>query len=256
MKKLALFILFAFISLRLSASNVADSLQITYANPLDSLKQELRINQYDSLKAGIYAQIAAQYLKYDTIASKRAKAAYQNEAINYTMLALHNYSKYSDTLGMRTCFNYLTKVYRSQKKFSQAKWFVLQSNTISRTLNDKPNIISSLLELAAIKMDIKDYSLAMRDLNEALKISVDNRYSRTEAKVQESFALYYSRTKNYAKEALALKRRDFLNDSITKVEQAILAKTNTQDTVQSKKKLLTARKVTKSVVSSKRMASL
>ena len=74
MKKFALFILLAFTSLRLSANSVTDSLQITYANPLDSLKQVLKVNKYDSLKADIYAQIAAQYLKYDTIVNKKAKA--------------------------------------------------------------------------------------------------------------------------------------------------------------------------------------
>lgn len=254
MKKLALFIVLAFTSLRLSAYAVTDSLQTTYFTQLDSLKQVLQINQYDSLKAGLYAQIAAQYLKYDTISNNMAKATYQGEAINYTMLALHNYSKYNDTLGMRACFNNLTKVYRSQKNLSQAKWYILQSNSISRRLKDTPNIISSLLELAAIKMDLKDYTLAMRDLNEALKLSVNNRNPRTEAKVQESFALLYSRTKKYDKEAMALKRRDLLNNSITKTQQP-LAKANTQDSIQSKRKLLTVRKVTKAI-SSKRMASL
>ena len=256
MKKLALSILILFSAFSVSANTVIDSLQLpVYASKLDSLKHELKANQYDSLKADLYRQIAAQYLKYDTIVGKKAKTAYQNEALNYTMLALHGYSKYNDTLGMRTCFNYLTKVYRAQKKFSQAKWFILQSNSISRKLNDKANIIISLLELAAIKMDIKDNSLAMRDLNEALKLSVDNHYPSIEAKVQESYAMLYSRTKKYVKEAAALKRRDFLNDSITKAEQALLAKATTQDTVQGKKKLLTVRKAPKAV-SSKRMASL
>lgn len=256
MKKLALFIFILSNAFIVYASTTTDSLQRpVYVNKLDSLKQELKANQYDSLKAGLYAQIAAQYLKYDTIASKKTKTAYQNEAINYTMLALHGYSKCNDTLGLRTCFNYLTKAYRSQKKFSQAKWFILQSNSISRKLNDKANIIISLLDLAAIKMDIKDNSLAMRDLNEALQLSVNNHYPSIEAKVQESYAMLYHRTKNFAKEAIALKRKDFLNDSITRAEQALLAKANTQDSVQSKKKLLTSQKVVKTV-SSKRIASL
>ena len=258
MKKLALLILLlsAVFQFQARALSFSDTVQInTPLSPLDSLKQELKLTQYDSLKAGIYIQIAAQYLKYDTIANKKIKANYQNEAINYTMLALHGYSRYSDTLGMRTCFNYLTKVYRSQKKYSQAKWFILQSNTISRAIDDRPNIIASLIELAGIKVDIKDYSLAVRDLNEALKLSVDNHFPATEAKVQESYAFYYSRIKNYAKEALALKRRDFINDSLAKAQRAMLAKANVQDTVPSKKKLLVAKKNNRSI-SLKRIASL
>jgi hypothetical protein len=253
MKKLALFIILILAVTRISAHTVTDTVQIVALTPLDSLKQELRINEYDSLKAGLYTQIAALYLDYDKITNKREKTNYQNEAINYTLMAMRNYSKYNDTVGMRNSFDNLVKVYRAQRKFSQAKWFVLQSNTLSRAIHDVPNIISSLLQLAAIKTDIKDYSLAMRDLNEALKLSTDNRFAKTEAKVQESYALLYNKMKNYTKEATALKRRDFINDSIRKAE-AQLAKVVAADSAQSKKKLLTAKKT--KPVSSRKLASL
>jgi len=254
MKKLALFIILILAVIRVSAHTVTDSLQTVALSPLDSLKEELKNNPYDSLKAGIYTQIAAHYLNYDKLTNKKEKTNYQNEAINYTIMAMRNYSKYYDTVGMRNSFDNLVKVYRAQKKFSQAKWFVLQSNTLSRAMHDVQNIISSLLQLAAIKADIKDYSLAMRDLNEALKLSTSNRFAKTEAKVQESYALLYSKMKNYPKEAAALKRRDFINDSIRKAEQAQLAKIAAADSAQSKKKLLTAKKA--KPASSRKMASL
>ena len=254
MKKLALFTVLILAAIRVSAHTVTDSVQIVALTPLDSLKQELRNNQYDSLKAGLYSQIAAHYLNYDKITNKREKTNYQNEAISYTLMAMRNYSKYYDTVGMRNSFDNLVKVYRAQRKFSQAKWFVLQSNTLSRAIHDVPNIISSLLQLAAIKTEIKDYSLAMRDLNEALKLTSYNRMPKTEARVQESYAWLYSKMKNYTKEAIALKRRDFLNDSIHKAEQAQLAKIAAADSVQSKKKLITAKKT--KPVSSRKMASL
>jgi hypothetical protein len=253
MKKLALFTLLILAVIRVSAHTVTDTVQIVTLTPLDSLKQELRVNEYDSLKAGLYAQIAALYLDYDKITNKREKTNYQNEAISYSLLAMRNYSKYNDTVGMRNSFDNLVKVYRAQKKFSQAKWFVLQSNTLSRAINDVPNIIASLIQLAAIKTEIKDYSLAMRDLNEALKLTTDNRMPKTEVRIQESYAWLYSKMKNYTKEAIALKRRDFLNDSIHKAEQAQLAKLNATDSV-SKKKLITLKKT--KPASSKKMASL
>ncbi|CAF1546581.1 unnamed protein product, partial [Didymodactylos carnosus] len=101
------------------------------------------------------------------------------------MLALHVYSGMNDSLGQRTCYNNLSKIYRSQHNYSQAKWFILQSNTISRLKHDVPNIIASLIELSAIKSDIKDYTLAMGDLNEALKIAVKNKDPRNESAVQD-----------------------------------------------------------------------
>jgi hypothetical protein len=254
MKTLALFVMLFFAAVRVSAHAVTDSVQIATLTPLDSLKQELKNNPYDSLKAGIYTQIAEHYLNYDNITSKKERTNNQNEAINYTILAMRKYSKYHDTIGMRNSFDNLVKVYRAQKKFSQAKWFVLQSNTLSRAINDVPNIISSLLQLAAIKSDIKDYSLAMRDLNEALKLSSNNHYAKTEANVQENYAMLYSKMKNHSKEAAALKRRDFINDSISKAEKTQLAKIAAADSALNKKKIIIAKKT--NPASSRKMASL
>jgi len=206
----------------------------------DTLKQQLSIVS-DSLKGPIFTQIAVGYLHYDTVKSKAKKLEYQEKALNYTMQALHYYSKYNDTTGLRLSFDNLAKVYYAQKKYTQAKWFILQSNTLSRDKNDVPNIITSLLVLASIKTDITDYGLAMRDLNEALQLSVNNHYSRNESAVQESFAMLYTRTGNTAKAAIALKRHNFINDSIRKSEEAnIIAKAKTKDSLLNKKKLYTS----------------
>jgi hypothetical protein len=253
MKKFALFIMLFLAVTRISAHVVKDSTYIPTITPLDSLKQQLQLNQYDSLKAGIYAQIAAQYLNYHNLSSRSEKDYYKGEAINYSLLALQKYSKYNDTLGIRNCFDNLVTAYRAQRNFSHAKWFVLQSNKISRTLHDIPNIISSLVQLAGIKIELKEYAMAMRDLNEALKLTTNSRLVKAEVKVQESYALLYSKMKNYTKEATALKRRDFLNISIQKAELAQLAKLNKADSVQSKK-LITAKKT--KTVSTKKLASL
>ncbi|SDF41611.1 hypothetical protein SAMN05216464_117118 [Mucilaginibacter pineti] len=206
-----------------------------HADDLDSLKQKLQLTA-DSLKGPIYTQIANQYLNFDTVANRRVRLFYQNEALNYTMLALHRYSSANDTLGLRTSFNNLSKIYRAQKKYSQAKWFILQSNTISRQRNDVPNIIASLIELSAIKADIKDYNLAMRDLNEALSLSVKNNDPKNESAVQVGYAGLYRHMKEYTKATLAIKRHEFIDDSIAhKIELDRLAVINKQDSVKIKK---------------------
>src|SRR5665213_178513 len=130
---------------------------------LDSLKQQAKTNRYELLAGPIYSEIALRYLDYDTISNKKRRLSYQNEALNYTMRALHRYSMYNDTAGLRDCFDNLAKVYFAQRKYPQAKWFILQSNTLSRVKKDTANIITSLLTLSAIKSDIQDYGLAMRD---------------------------------------------------------------------------------------------
>ncbi len=214
---------------------LAGSKLSAYAGDLDSLKQKLQITS-DSLKGPIYTQIADHYMHYDTIANRHVRYYYQGEALNYTMLALHIYSGNNDTLGLRTCYNNLSKIHRAQRNFSQAKWFILQSNTISRQKHDVPNIIASLIELSAIKGDIKDYTLAMRDLNEALKIAVKNKDPKNESAVQVGYADLYRHMKDYDKASLAIKRHEEIDDSIRKAEElAKLAIVVKQDSVQIKK---------------------
>lgn len=206
----------------------------------DTLRMQLSVTP-DSLKGNIYTKIAHQYLRYDTIKSKSQRLSYQSLAIENTLSALHYYSRYNDTTGLRVSFDNLARVYYSQKKYSQAKWFILQSNTLSRAKNDVPNIIASLVKLAAVKSDIKDYTLAMRDLNEALKLSTDNHFARTESAVQQSYAMLYNHIGNYTKADIAMRRHDFIEDSIRKNEEATLqAKINASDTLQRKKKLFIA----------------
>lgn len=215
---------------------------------LDTLKQQAKTNRYELMTGPIYSEIALRYLDYDTISNKKKRLSYQNEALNYTMRALHRYSMYNDTSGLRSCFDNLAKVYFAQKKYPQAKWFILQSNMLSRIKKDTANIITSLLTLSSIKSDIEDYPLAMKDLNEALLLSVSSHNRKIELDVLRNFALLYSRTKNYPKEALVLKKRDSLEESIRKEEEArLLARVTEQharqvkklDSLQNKKKVYT-----------------
>ena len=222
----------------------------------DSLKAERLLQmRSDSSKAAEFAQKAGEYLHYDTISNKKEKLAAENEAISYTMKALHFYSRCDDTTGLRTSFDILAKVYRSEKKYTQAKWFILQSNTMSRVKNDVPNIITSLLLLASIKTDIKDYSLAMRDLNEAMKLADSSREPKTAAMVQLGYVMLYNNMKNYSKADIALKRYNFINDSIQHNTDAKLAAV--ADSVQHKKKLyLTSSRRASKTSSSKKIALL
>ncbi|MDB4920398.1 hypothetical protein [Mucilaginibacter sp.] len=216
---------------------------------LDSLKQQLKLPAADLFKGQIYNEIATRYLAYDTISNRMTRASFQNKALNYTMLALHQYSHFNDTVGLRISFDHLVKVYMSQKKYSQAKWFILQSNSLSRAKNDPDNVIASLITLSAIKSELKDYTLAVGDLNEALQIAQANHYQKTELEVLKNFALFYSRLKNYPKEEAMLKKRDSLEERMRKDEVAKLtaslaskdsAEKKKADSIQVKKKVYTS----------------
>lgn len=206
---------------------------------LDSLKLALRTTVNDTLSALLYTRIALKYMSLDTTANGDKRYYYQNKALDYTLHAIREYSGLNDSTGLRISYTNLAKVYHEQKEYTQAKWFILQSNTLAREQNDTPNIISSLLTLASIKSDIADYSLAMRDLNEALQLSITRHTPNAELEVLKNYAALYNRLKNYKKEALVLKRRDSLLQSIRKAQAEQLAKVAAQkrrlDSLQKKK---------------------
>jgi hypothetical protein len=215
----------------------------------DTVKLQLKLAQNKLYKGPIYTEIASRYLNYDTLSNKRLRSTYQTQAVSYTMQALHLYSLYNDTLGMRISFDALSKVYVAQKKYSEAKWFTLQSNTLSRIKKDVPNTISSLITLANIKGDIADYDLAAKDLTEAIQIAQANHLRTTESEVLRYYAMLYSKQKDYKSEAAILKKRDLLEASIHKSQNAALftktipvntIKHKKADSTQQKKKLYTS----------------
>jgi hypothetical protein len=64
-------------------------------------------------------------------------------------------------------FSDLALIYVKLHRLSEAKWYFLQSNNISRQENDDKHTISNLVSLAAIKVDIGDIPSAKADLIEA-----------------------------------------------------------------------------------------
>jgi hypothetical protein len=66
-----------------------------------------------------------------------------------------------------TDFNTLANLYIVAKRFSEAKWFLLQSNTIAKRENNDKLTITNLLDLATIKAAMGELVLARTDLKEA-----------------------------------------------------------------------------------------
>ncbi len=64
-------------------------------------------------------------------------------------------------------FSDLAALYLKQNRFSEAKWYLLQSNGIARQENDCKHIIANLLALADLKIKIGENGLAKIDLAEA-----------------------------------------------------------------------------------------
>jgi len=71
-------------------------------------------------------------------------------------------------------FSELAKLYIKEKRFSEAKWFLLQSTIISRQQNNYALTITDLMDLAMVKANMGDAVQAQQDLTEALQLSNAN----------------------------------------------------------------------------------
>jgi hypothetical protein len=145
------------------------------------------------------------------------------EAIRLIMKGLHNYSRFRDSVGLRETFDHLAYVYLLQKKTVQAKWFYIQSNSMARDMRDTTNIIRSLLALSGVKVVIKDYSMAIRDLREAAVLAKSRKGNSLRIEVQTVLADYYSRKGDFKRAGLANDTIALLKDSVKKIDTPVQA---------------------------------
>lgn len=64
-------------------------------------------------------------------------------------------------------FTDLAHLYVQERRYSEAVWYLLQSNNISRQENDDKHTIENLIDIATIKAKIDEITLAQQDLAEA-----------------------------------------------------------------------------------------
>lgn len=127
-----------------------------------------------------------------------------------------NYYKLKDKTGTIRCYDQLANIYGRQRKFSEAKWFYIQSNILARKLNDSKGIVSSLIGLAHIKMAIGDYQLAYSDLKEAEQLSIRHNYNYNLIEIKNTLYELHTKTGNRLAAYSANKefnelKADFLN---------------------------------------------
>jgi len=101
-----------------------------------------------------------------------------------------------DKTGTIRCYDQLADTYHQQKKFTQAKWFYIQSNMLARKINSPSGIVNSLINLAHVKMSIGDYELALLDFKEAEQLSLKNKYTNKLIEIKSNLADVYNKLGN------------------------------------------------------------
>jgi tetratricopeptide (TPR) repeat protein len=103
------------------------------------------------------------------------------------------YYKLKDKPGTMKCYDQLALIYQQQKRFSEAKWFNIQSNMLARKINNPSGIVTSLINLAHVKMSIGDHLLALRDLREAEQLSLKHKLNYKLIEIKNDLAELYNK---------------------------------------------------------------
>lgn len=153
---------------------------LRYNRQLMSMSLDMRSNSY----------LAESYINQAEIMTAQGLYKEAEQLILKKALPL-TYYKLKDKPKTIQCFEQLASLYESQKRYSEAKWFYIQANTLARTSRNIPEIITSLIRLAHVKMAIGDAELALRDYREAEDLSKANNYPHKLVEVKAEIAEAY-----------------------------------------------------------------
>lgn len=98
--------------------------------------------------------------------------------------------RYGNDRTNYNCFMALAKCYVDQKKYTQAKWYYIQSNISAKKAKYGQGEVLSLMQLARLKKVIGDDKLALDDFKEAEKLAVKINFKSQLPQIRKSIAAF------------------------------------------------------------------
>ena len=190
-----------------------------FAQNIDSLQRAQEEMQQLCAKADAYTNTADSLIQYKQQKTRLISIADAVKASDYVLKAIQINKKYNDTTAVRNNFDRLGETYIMQNKFSQAKWYILQSNHISRGTRDVRHIILGLMELADVKMAIKDYTLAKKDLDEAIVLTKYSHNVPAQIEVERKLAVLYDKSGNLKEAKVQVTHYTLLAENLKKTNE-------------------------------------
>jgi hypothetical protein len=82
-------------------------------------------------------------------------------------------------------FSDLAKLYIQQKRLSEAKWYLLQSTTLAQRVNDDRHTVANLMDLALVKSQLGETTLAQQDLAQACDLATAHNWNDNVAGIEK-----------------------------------------------------------------------
>ncbi len=184
----------------------------------DDLAEAVKLNELiveQALEIRNNRYLGEAYLNLASLwnSQKKHKAA---EALMLTKaLPLFCY-KLQDKVGAMRCYDLMAEIFQSQKRYSEAKWFCIQSNMVARKIKNTSGIVNSLVSLAHVKMSIGDHQLALSDFREAEQLSISNKYQYKLVEIKNDLSKVHTAMGNTSAANSALTEFTVLKDAILK----------------------------------------
>jgi tetratricopeptide (TPR) repeat protein len=157
------------------------------------------------------ANVANTYLEIAAIKFDQKK--YKGTEYYILRKAFLLYQRTGNKYGRMNSFQRLAELYLKQERFSEAKWFYLQTQIMATKLNNVKETISSLMGLASVKYILGEDAEAFQDYHKAELIALQNNYLINLIQINAELGKMYSNQGDYIAAVNALDSYSRYRDS-------------------------------------------
>ncbi|MFD2161674.1 tetratricopeptide repeat protein [Paradesertivirga mongoliensis] len=142
---------------------------------------------------------------YLDIASMKFKQNKFKESEYYILKkAFPLFQRTGNKQGRMNCFQSLADLYFHQQRYSEAKWFYIQSQIMATKLFDNQAMISSLTGLGKVKNALGEHADALENYRQAERLALRNNYLVKLVEINADLGEMYSRLGDYPAAGAAL----------------------------------------------------
>ncbi|MEJ6982035.1 tetratricopeptide repeat protein [Pedobacter sp. P351] len=148
------------------------------------------------------ATAAQTYLDISSMKFKQGK--FKESEYYILKKAFPLFQRTGNKFGRMKCFQSLAELYFHQERYSEAKWFYIQSQIMAVKLLNNEAMISSLAGLGKVKNALGDYGGALLDFKRAEDLALKNNYLVKLVEINANLGETYSQLGNYPAAGAAL----------------------------------------------------